>query len=160
MDNLVLRKIEVSDKKYFSKWWRDQELVTLTSGASKPISDRQVDKYFLAMLASKQEYHFMVLAEKKVIGHVSLARRASHWQETQIVIGEKEYWDQGFGTRGVQLLLKKAKRLGMRKMYLEVRPTNARAIAAYAKCGFVAVGIKGYPKNKYLPETLRMELTY
>jgi ribosomal protein S18 acetylase RimI-like enzyme len=38
-----------------------------------------------------------------------------------------------------------------------VRPTNIRAIKVYENCGFIKTQIKKYPKNKYLPETIRME---
>jgi len=40
-----------------------------------------------------------------------------------------------------------------------VRPTNIRAIRAYERCGFHKVKIVLYPKNKYLPKTLRMEFS-
>ncbi|MBU0648917.1 GNAT family N-acetyltransferase [Patescibacteria group bacterium] len=48
--------------------------------------------------------------------------------------------------------------LGISKIYLEVRQTNIRAIRAYERCGFQKVRMVLYPKNKYLPKTLRMEL--
>lgn len=85
-------------------------------------------------------------------------KRKNGWYETQIIIGEKKYWNKNYGTKAIQLLIKKAKKLGILKIYLEVRPNNLRAIATYEKCGFKKSRIKKYPKNKYLPETLRMEL--
>lgn len=42
------------------------------------------------------------------------------------------------------------------KKYFANRPDNTRAIKAYEKCGFKKAGIKKYPKNKYLPQTLKM----
>lgn len=158
MFKLHLRKIKISDKKYFAKWWRDKGLRKLTSGSLEEISDREVNKYFQAILNSKKDYHFMVNVEGKTIGHVTLRKRRGGWYETQIVIGEKKYWGKGYGTKAIQLLLKKAKRTNILKIYLEVRPNNIRAIKAYENCKFVKMGVKKYPKNKYLPETLRMEL--
>lgn len=160
MNKISLRKIRLSDKKYFARWWRDEELLRLTSGILKPVSDKEVEKYFSAMLLSKQDCHFMILSEKKVIGHISLAKRPGDRHETQIVIGEKEYWNKGFGIQAIRLLLKKGKRLGIENIYLEVRPTNIRAIKTYEQCGFRKVKIVKYPKNKYLPKTLRMELAH
>ncbi len=46
MELLSLRKIRIKDKKYFAKWWRDRELLKLTSGILKPISDAEVNRYF------------------------------------------------------------------------------------------------------------------
>lgn len=158
MDKIHLRKIKSGDKRYFAKWWRDKELLKLTSGILKLISDEEVKKYFLNMLKSKTDYDFMIILNKKVIGHISLVKRENHWHETQIVIGEKKYWGKGYGSRAIKLLIKRAKRLGFSKIYLEVRPTNIRAINAYEFCGFRKVRTVRYPENKYLPETLRMEL--
>ena len=47
--------------------------------------------------------------------------------------------------------------MGGKAIYLEVRPTNKRAIKAYEQCGFRKVKLIKHPKNKYLPKTLRME---
>lgn len=157
MLKLFLRKIKKTDKKYFAKWWRDKGLLKLTSGVLDLISDKEVEKYFLNILNNKTNYDFIITLNKKAIGHISLVKRSNKWHETQIVIGEKKYWNKGCGTKAIQILIKKVGRLGISKIFLEVRPTNLRAIKAYEKCGFVKAGIKKYPKNKYLPETLRME---
>ena len=158
MNRISLRKIKASDKSYFAKWWRDEELLKLTSGILKLISDKEIEKYFSAMMNSSTDYHFMISFNKKVIGRVVLAKRKGDWYETKIVIGEKQYWGKGYGTKAIKLLLKKAKKLSTPKIYLEVRPTNTRAIAAYENSGFMKAGVKKYPKNKYLPQTLRMKL--
>jgi len=155
---LSLRKIQTVDKKYFSKWWRDRELLKLTSGILKPITDQEMEKYFLAMLKSKADYHFMIILDHKKIGHAALIKRKNNWYENQIAIGEKKFWDKGYGTAAIKLLIKKIKRLGIFKIYLEVRDTNTRAIRAYEKCGFQEVSRKKYFKNKYLKETIKMEL--
>lgn len=153
-----LRKIKPSDKNYFARWWRDKELLKLTSGVLKLISDEEVDKYFQAMLNGKDNYNFIIIAGGKIIGHISLVKRRNSWHETQIVIGEKEYWGKGIGSKAIKLLIKKAKKDGIFKIYLEVRPTNLRAIRTYEQCGFEKVRIIKHPNSKYLPETLRMEL--
>ena len=158
MIKINLRKIKLSDKNYFAKWWRDKELLKLTSGILKLISDQKVDKYFQAILDNKNDYNFMMIADREAIGHISLVKRRNDWHETQIVIGEKKYWGKGFGSKAIKILIIKAKKIGISKIYLEVRPTNLRAIMAYEQCGFQKVKIIKYPKNKYLPETLRMEL--
>jgi RimJ/RimL family protein N-acetyltransferase len=158
MPRITLRKIKFSDKKYFAKWWRDKALLRLTSGILKRISDKEVNKYFQDIFKSKNDYHFVIVLNKKVIGHISLAKRKNNWYETQIVIGEKRYWGKGYGSQAIKILLQKAKRLKIQKIYLEVRPDNTRAIRAYESCGFQKIKTILYPTNKSLPETLRMEL--
>jgi len=158
MHKISLRKIKSSDKKYFAKWWRDKELLKLTSGILKLISDREIDKYFQNILNNKKDHHFITTFNEKVIGHISLVNRKNGWYETQIVIGEKKYQGKGCGSAAIRFLIRKTKRLGISKVYLEVRPTNIRAIHAYKHCGFRKVKTVLYAKNKYLPKTLRMEL--
>lgn len=155
---IALRKVKIGDKKYFARWWRDRELLALTSGILKPISDKEVDTYFQNILNSKKDYHFMIAANGKTIGHISLTKRRNNWYETQIVIGEKKYWGMGHGSKAINLLIHKAKNLNISKIYLEVRPTNSRAIRAYTRSGFQEVKTILYTKNKHLPKTLRMEL--
>ena len=156
--DIKIRKIKISDKKYFAKWWRDKELLKLTSGILKRITDKEVTKYFLKMLTDKNDFHYVILAGSKVIGHIALQKRKNGWYETQIVIGDKKHWGEGYGTEAIKLLINKANRANLKKIYLEVRPDNIRAIKAYEKCGFKKAGIKKYPKNKYLPQTIKMVL--
>ena len=158
MIKISLRKIKLDDKKYFAKWWRDKELLELTSGILNSISAKEIDEYFQAILYIKKDYHFIITVDGKAIGHVSLVKRPGDWHETQIVIGEKKYLGKGYGQKAINLLIKKAKKLDISKIYLEVRPNNVRAIKAYEHCGFQKIKIVKYPQNKYLLETLRMEL--
>ncbi len=157
---ITLREVNSADKKYFTGWWRDKELLKLTSGVLRYISDEEINKYFQDILKSKKDWHFMITFDKKTIGHISLAKRKNGWRETQIIIGEKKYWGKGYGSRAIKAIVKRAKQAGISKIYLEVRLTNIRAIRAYENCGFQKVKTILYSKNKYLPETLRMELRY
>lgn len=47
---------------------------------------------------------------------------------------------QGLGRALLTFLLARAREHGMRQMFLEVRESNARAIALYESCGFKLVG--------------------
>lgn len=92
MNKISLRKIKLSDKKYFAKWWRDKELLELTSGYEGIISDIEVDEYFDGMINNKTDYHYMISVADKIIGHIALIKHSVKWHEIQIVIAEKEYW--------------------------------------------------------------------
>lgn len=57
--------------------------------------------------------------------------------ELRICIGEKEYWNQGYGQAGVENLLKLAfYQLNLKKIYLRVYLFNQRAIRCYERVGF------------------------
>jgi len=158
MPKIYLRKVKVSDETYFKKWWGDKELLALTSGILEPISDEEVSQYFQEIFDSKNDYHFIITINEKTIGHISLAQRDNDWYETQIVIGEKTYWGKGIGPQAIKILIEKAKIDGVHKIYLEVRPTNTRAIRAYENAGFQKVGTTILSQDKNLPEIIRMEL--
>lgn len=157
MPIISLRKIKKSDKIFFAKWWRDQELLKLTSGYLGVISDEEVDKYFKNILKSQSDFHYVIALDKVVIGHISLCKREKDKYETQIIIGEKDYRGKGYGSKAIMLLINKTKKLNISKIYLEVRPDNIHAIKAYKKCGFVEKGISP-SGDKNIPEILRMEL--
>jgi len=153
---ISLKKLKISDMAYFFYWWRDKDLLKLTSGELKRISDQEVKKSFEKMINNKRDSHYLIALNNKAIGHIALIFKRSGWFETQIMIGDKKYWNKGYGTRAIKQIIGKAKKNGVNKIYLEVRPNNLRAIRTYEKCGFQRAKIKKYPKNKYLPETLKM----
>lgn len=154
---ITLRQIKLSDKPLFAKWWRDKDLLKLTSGKLERISDEEVEKYFSDMLKNKDNWQFMIVLDKKTIGHISLCRRKNNWHETQIVIGEKDFCGKGYGSTAILEMINKAKEGEITKIYLEVRPDNTRAIRVYEKSGFIKKDVMKYPNNKFLPETVRME---
>jgi RimJ/RimL family protein N-acetyltransferase len=67
------------------------------------------------------------------------------WQnrsaEMGILIGEKQYWNQGFGSKAMRLLLKHGfENLNLHRLWLRVFETNQRAIRSYEKAGFTLEG--------------------
>jgi RimJ/RimL family protein N-acetyltransferase len=158
MMSIKLRKIKKSDLPLFLKWWRDPDLIALTSGNFDE-HDEKLPGYFFNMLESKIDHHYIIQYEEKAIGHIALMHKNSDTFEITIVIGEKEYWNRGIGTKTIKkALLLGFGKFGYSKSYLEVRPENIRAIKAYESCGFVKKGLKNYPKNRYQPVTLKMVL--
>ena len=158
MNQIILRKVDQADIKYFSKWWRDKDLIALTSGDFEPLSDKKVREYFDNVLNSHSDYHFMIDLNKKTIGHISLVERKNNRYETQIIIGEKNYWSKGYGTQAIKMMLDRARGVGISNIYLEVRPDNYRAIRAYEKCGFIKNKIIKNKKDLNLSELLKMNL--
>lgn len=155
--NIILKKLQSNDLQYFAQWWRDPELIKLTSGNFDELSDKEVKKYFTAMIENKTNYHWMIQVDNKTVGHISLNKNRGGWYETQIVIGEKDFWSKGIGGEAINQLITKAKTENISKIYLEVRPENSRAIRAYEKSGFKKIKTMKYSDNPNLSETIRME---
>jgi RimJ/RimL family protein N-acetyltransferase len=65
----------------------------------------------------------------------------AHRASSGIMIGDKRYWDQGYGTDAMQLLLEHAfLTLNLHRVDLHVFEHNQRAIKVYKKIGFVEEG--------------------
>lgn len=122
------------------------------------IIDQEVDEQFAWIFRDSQDLHYIITLNQKPIGHILLKKKINKWYETQIIIGEKAEQSKGYGTAAIKMLIAKAQKMGISKIYLEVRPNNKKAIRAYLKCGFKKVGIKKYTKNKYLKQTIKMVL--
>jgi RimJ/RimL family protein N-acetyltransferase len=59
------------------------------------------------------------------------------------MIGEKDCWNQGYGTEATRLILEFAfGELGLHRVWLDVDSDNRRARRAYEKAGFKQEGIK------------------
>lgn len=154
---IQLRPVLPEDVKYFARWWRDEDLIALTSGNFSSLPDGQLEKYFQNLLAQQSRVDRIIELDGQPIGHMSAQERAEGWWELQIIIGEKEYWGKGYGPDAIGQFLDELRTRKTSKVYLEVRPENIRAISAYEKCGFVAVSRASH-HNPNQPETIRMEL--
>jgi [ribosomal protein S18]-alanine N-acetyltransferase len=77
----------------------------------------------------------------RVIGYgiMSLAADEAHLLNLCIDIAAQS---RGLGGYMLDHLLRRAAEAGARVLYLEVRPTNARAIALYRRAGFVRIGMR------------------
>ena len=76
--------------------------------------------------------------------------------ELGIMIGERTYWDQGFGLDAFALLTEVCFRIdALNKLYLHTLTWNQRARHSFAKCGFREVG----PVRRSGRDFVRMEIT-
>ena len=89
---------------------------------------------------SKRDRLFALEDENgQLIGDLELANIC--WQgreaELRIRIGEKAYWNKGYGTLAVQQMVDYAfNELNLDRLYLRVYTFNIRAIKCYQKIGF------------------------
>jgi RimJ/RimL family protein N-acetyltransferase len=86
---------------------------------------------------------FIIEADGICIGQCALFHfdYTSYTAALGITIGEREYWDQGYGREAVTLLLVYGFRLrNLRRVWLTVNGRNERAQRCYRACGFVEEG--------------------
>lgn len=156
MAKLQLETIQPSDQPLFAKWWRSPELQRFTSGSRARLTDGEIERHFETMQKNRKDSHYLIRLGAIPIGHIALAKRRGGWYETQIIIGDRRFRNRGFGHVVIRTLLSRAKREGITRIYLEVRPDNIRAIKTYKKAGFIPRRIIRH-KSRLLPRTLRME---
>jgi len=152
-ERIRFRGAERDDLPTFVSWINDPEV---QQGISiyRPFSQAEEDGWFGNMLSRPADEHVLAIEVRqeanqggqevwKLIGSCGFS--GIDWRnrsaEFGINIGEKSYWNKGYGTEAVRLLVKHGfKTLNLHRIYLRVFETNPRAIRAYEKAGFTLEG--------------------
>ena len=141
-EKVRLRPIERDDLPRFVAWFADPEvrrhlLVYL------PFSLAQEERWFEDLQGRLERQEMLVLAIETAEGvHIgNLGLHAIDWKnrnaELGILIGDKAYWNQGYGTDAIRTLLGLAFReMNLHRVFLRVDADNARGIRCYEKVGF------------------------
>jgi diamine N-acetyltransferase len=169
-ERVRLRPIERDDLPRFVEWFGDPEvrrhlLVYL------PFSLAQEERWFENLLDRLERQEELMLAIEAAdgvhIGDIGLHR--IDWKnrnaELGITIGEKTYWDQGYGTDAIRTLLGLAfGEMNLHRVFLRVDADNGRGIRCYEKAGFRQEGISrevvfkgGTYHDQYVMSILRSE---
>jgi RimJ/RimL family protein N-acetyltransferase len=144
-ENIRLVPLAKADSPVLFKWINDRELV-LASAPYRPVAEVQHNAWFESILQRNDVVVFAIrlLKSNKLIGSCQLhsIHVVHRTAELQIRIGEQSESRRGYGTKAVRLLLKFAfYDLNLNRVCVHVFRTNAAAIRAYEKAGFVQEGI-------------------
>ncbi len=143
-----LRAIERSDLPNFVRWLNDPEVIE-NLYLYVPMSLGQEENWYARVLQSPVEEQPLVIDVRLNADWVSIGTLAfvsinwhDHSSEIGISIGEKSYWNKGYGTESLKLLLNYGfQTVGSNRIWLRVYESNERGIRAYIKAGFVHEGI-------------------
>jgi RimJ/RimL family protein N-acetyltransferase len=109
-----------------------------------PMSVAKEELWFEDQLKDKNSHIFGIeTLDGKLIGNIGIGEldHRSRRAILGITIGEKDYWDQGYGAEAVITLLRFVfKEMNLHRVSLRVYEFNYRAIRCYEKCGFVSEG--------------------
>ena len=131
----------------YIKWLNDWEIAQfLNPGVAVPFNLDDETEWYENRRKREGSYIFAVLTleENKLIGncglhHVDFKNRSATFG---IVIGDKDYWGNGYGTDATHTLLRFGfEELGLNRVELEVYDFNPRAIRTYEKAGFHRDGV-------------------
>ena len=155
-ERIRFRAIERDDLPSFVKWINDPE-VQEGIGIIRPYSQTEEEKWFEDMLVRPAEERVLAIEARlagepgsetgdhlwKLIGTIGFGK--FDWRnraaELGINIGDKDFWNQGYGTEAVRLLAHYGfSTLNLHRIFLRVLETNPRAIHAYEKAGFIHEG--------------------
>lgn len=144
-----LRAIERDDIPNFVRWLNDPD-VTEFLLQNSPLSKAMEEKWFDNQLAQGPQHGHVLAIEALVEGHwLHIGNTGLHnleWVtregEFGIFIGEKQFWNQGFGREAALLTLKHGfENLNLNRIFLFVFESNQRGIASYKAAGFVQEGL-------------------
>ena len=146
-ERVRLRHVERDDLPRFVEWLNDPQV---TQGLSIyiPLSMDEEQRWYEQMLKRPNEERPLCIEAKqeddwKLIGNSGFF--TIDWRnrnaEFGIFIGDRAYWNQGYGTEvGILILQHGFSTLNLHRIFLRVFADNQRAIRMYEKIGFVHEG--------------------
>lgn len=145
-EKVFLSPLEPENLSLIQKWYMDTDLARyIWPGVINPLPKENVQKWYSRLLNNDHKKYFLIceLASQNPIGLVGIDNIS--WRSRQgdlfIIIGEKDYWDQGYGTEAMILFLGYCFRFqNLRRVALEVIEYNERAVRSYEKVGFQKEG--------------------
>ncbi len=145
-EKVRLRPVERDDLPRYVQWFADPE-IRRHLGRYLPFSMAQEERWYESLLERLERREDVLLAMETIQGvHIgSIGLHRIDWKnrsaELGIVIGEKSYWDRGYGTDAAQTMLGLAFReMNLHRVFLRVDADNARGIRCYEKAGFQREG--------------------
>lgn len=145
---VVLRPICKSDNKLFVRWMNDQE-VNQFLNIALPINEIAEEKW-IEKVSMQQNQVVLVIEDSncekiKPIGICSILDIHFVYRKADfgIVIGEKEYWEKGYGTESARLIINYAfNRLNLNRISSSIIDINLRSLTLHKKLGFKEEGRK------------------
>ncbi len=139
-----LSPISLQDAEKYCEWLNDLEVTKYTLLFRQQLS-LQSERNILEQLQETGNYIFSIvdLQNDELIGNCSLfdVNHRNRKAMFGILIGNKKYWNRGFGTEATKLILDFGFNiLNLHNIMLEVFDFNKRAIKAYQKAGFKIIG--------------------
>lgn len=140
-ERVNLRPLTSEDAQVLALWMNSDEITHVMFTGQRPMNVEQLTGEIRQQTESPANTVFLIEDRKtqRPIGYAGLydvhptARKA----EFRILIGAKEFWNNGYGTEVTELLTFYGfDRLNLNKVWLGVIDENKAAVRAYEKAGF------------------------
>ncbi len=142
-----LRPLRDDDLARRTEWLNDLEVVKLFTGSAleRVYTSVDAERWRLSLEADLAAAVWAIETGQSLhIGDVDLhdINRSERSAKLTILIGDKAFWNKGYGADAVKALLGYAfTEMDLAKVILKVYDFNERAIRCYEKCGFIRTGL-------------------
>ena len=139
-----LSPIDTNDAAKFTEWLNDME-VLVTLQLYNSVISLEKEKNILETLSKEHNYSIIDLETNELIGNCGFldVDHVNQTAETGLFVGNKNYWNKGYGTEALSLLIDYGfKALNLHNIMLRVFEYNKGAIRCYEKIGFKHVGVR------------------
>jgi RimJ/RimL family protein N-acetyltransferase len=136
-----LSPIDINDNAIYTEWWNDSEVVKYLPNHYVITAEKQKEN----LITKSKSHHYSIIDYKsnKLIGDVCFIdiNQIDRSAEVSIIIGNKKYWNKGYGKEALNLLIDYGyKSLSLHCIFLKVYEKNKSAIGCYKSIGFQIAG--------------------
>ncbi len=145
-NEVKLREKRLADAALDYAWKTDEELTQLDAAPALSISFQHYLAEYLRELhhpSSNRERFAIETRDGKHIGNCTYygIDKAKGEAEVGIMIGDRDYWDKGYGTSAINVLVRNIfQNTKLNRLYLKTLALNMRAQKCFEKCGFTQYG--------------------
>ena len=143
---MVLREKRLSDAANDYSWRTDPELSRFDAAFPLKLAFREFVLYYTEQLRSLKEdrrWFAIDTLNGQHIGNCMYYDLDKNRRQAKIgiIIGDRDYWDKGYGTDAVMTLVAYVfEEMRLERAYLDTLEWNARAQRCFQKCSFVVSG--------------------
>ncbi|MCL2115334.1 MAG: GNAT family N-acetyltransferase [Methanobrevibacter sp.] len=133
---------DTGDAEKFTKWLNDLEVIVNLDIYSSVIN-LEIENALLDKLSKDHNYSIIDNSSNELIGTCGFIEldHLNQTAEIGIFIGNKNYWNKGYGTEALSLLIDYGfNALNIHNIMLRVYEFNKEAIKLYEKVGFKRIG--------------------
>jgi RimJ/RimL family protein N-acetyltransferase len=137
-----LSPINTNDAEKFAEWLNDLD-ITVNLTLYNSVINTENEKDFLETLSKEHNYSIIDKETSELLGNCGFINidYLNQTAEVGIFIGNKNYWNKGYGTEALTLLLDYGfKALNLHNILIRVYSFNERAKKCYEKAGFKIIG--------------------